>query len=349
MARGDPTRPAVPTVGLALGSGSSRGWAHIGIIRALKERGVEPTVVAGASIGSLVGGAFASGQLDALEEWARSLGRVDVLKLLDTTLHRGGVMSGDRLMNALHEVLDDRDIEDLSVPFGAVATELDTGVEVWLRDDSMLDAIRASSGLPGLFTPVWYKGRWLIDGGVVNPVPVSLCRALGADYVIAVSLNKHLKTYSSRWRRDDPPGEDAPEEGPLDPMEMEDEDGGGDQDAPDPGDAEIDGAAGEGESRWARLEERWSGLFNGLVESWRAARRPEPGVFDVVGTSISIMQDRITRSRMVGDPPEILLEPDLGHFEIMDFHRAEEAMELGHAVVERAGDRVEELKALLER
>jgi NTE family protein len=347
MASNEQREPVTPTVGLALGSGSSRGWSHIGIIRALQERGIRPSVVAGASIGSLVGGAYASGQLDDLEAWARELGRVDVWRLLDTTLRGGGVMTGNRLMGALAEVLEDHDIEDLPMPFAAVATELDTGVEVWLREDSMLDAIRASSGLPGLFTPVWHKGRWLIDGGVVNPVPVSLCRALGADYVIAVSLNKRLKTYAARWRR---PDSDEPSE-----KESHGPRGGEASEPPEeppPPDQPEDADAPHGEeepSRLARLEERWSGLVDGLVESWKKARRRDPGVFDVVGTSISIMQDRITRSRMVGDPPEIILEPDMGHFELMDFHRAEEAMELGRAAVERETEHLEELKGMLER
>lgn len=345
--------PSEIRLGLALGSGSSRGWSHIGVIRALEERGVRPTVIAGASIGSLVGGAYASGQLGELENWALSLSRMDVLRLLDTTFARGGgVMSGERLFAALDEVLENPTIESLELPYGAVATELDTGVEVWLRSGPLLDAVRASSGMPGLFTPVWYEGRWLIDGGVVNPVPVNLCRALGADYVIAVSLNKHRRAYSRAARaaslREEPAGGgDAGENRLADSAAAEGA-------APEPADGGPstggDGSDDDpsGSSRWPRLE-RISGLVEGLVESWRGGeeRRPEPGVFDVVGSSISIMQDRITRSRMVGDPPEILLEPDLSHFELMDFHRAEEAVEIGRSVVERAADPIEDLKAIL--
>ena len=177
-------------VGLALGSGSARGWSHIGVLRALEERGIRPTIVSGASTGSLVAASYASGQLDALESWARTLSKMDVWRLLDATFAGGGVMRGNRLMRAVGEQLSDRDIESLACEFGAVAADLHTGREIWIRKGSMLEAVRASSGLPGLFTPIRHEGRWLIDGGVVNPVPVSLCRAAGADFVIAVNLNR---------------------------------------------------------------------------------------------------------------------------------------------------------------
>jgi NTE family protein len=306
-------------IGVALGSGSARGWAHIGVLRALAERGIRPDVVVGASIGSLVGAAYASGQLDTLEAWAGDLSRMDVWRLLDTTIRRGGVMSGNRLMRAVRERLTDHEIQDLPIPFAAVATELDTGVEVWLRQGSMLDAVRASSGIPGMFTPTWYQDRWLIDGGVVNPVPVSTCRALGADYVIAVNLNAHLSGFTGR-RRFPPPREEV-EELPEDV-------------------AEEDSPAGL---------ERLTGLVHGLVDSLRAARgsESEPGLFDVVGASIAIMEDRITRSRMVGDPPDIVIEPDLPDFELMDFHRAAEAIPVGQEAVARVDEDLDALKAVL--
>jgi NTE family protein len=310
-----PLRPV--KIGIALGSGSARGWAHLGILRALGERGIRPDVVAGASIGSLVGAAYASRQLDSLESWAMELGRMDVWRLLDTTIRRGGVMSGDRLMRAIREHIDDLDIEDLPIPFAAVATELDTGVEVWLREGPMLTAVRASSGIPGMFTPMWHQDRWLIDGGVVNPVPVSVCRALGADYVIAVNLNKHLQAFTGTRRRHPPPREEMEE-----PPEE------------------------EGEEDNAGLS-KLTGLVHGLVDSFKAARGEEPGLFDVMGASITIMGDRITRSRMVGDPPDVVIEPDVGDFELLDFHRAAEAIPLGLEAVERVEEEIEELREAL--
>lgn len=300
-------------IGLALGSGSARGWAHIGIIQELGQRGIVPEVVAGASVGALVGATYASGQLQALEDWVRQLGRVDVLRLLDTSLRRGGMMSGDRLMRAIRERIDDHDIEDLPIPFAAVATGLDTGLEIWLREGSMLRAVRASSGLPGVFTPVWHEDRWLVDGGLVNSVPVSVCRALGADYVIGVNLNRHLRTYPRLRREADPP-----------PVEVEPE-------------VEDNG--------WLSVPQL-SGLVNGLIESLKPDGTDEPGLFNVIGTSISIMQDRIMRSRMVGDPPDIVIDPELGEFELLDFHRADEAISIGRQAVTDLAVEVDALGAM---
>ena len=283
------------TIGLALGSGSARGWSHIGVLRALEERGIRPGIVAGASTGSLVAAAYASRQVESLEAWARTLSKMDVWRLLDARFAGGGVMRGNRLMRTVGEQLEDRDIEALECAFGAVAVDLYTGREVWIRKGSMLEAVRASSGLPGLFTPIRHDGRWLIDGGVVNPVPVSLCRAMGADYVIAVNLNKPVTR----------PTEPVAEEPPPSPERTE-------------------------------LFARWSGLLGDFVSSIRSNKDiSEPGMIEVVYSSITIMQDQITRSRLVGDPPELLVRPLLGDFHLMDFHRAGEAIDAGYAAVEK--------------
>jgi NTE family protein len=300
-----------PIIGLALGSGSARGWAHFGILRALREHGLEPSVVAGASVGALVGAAYASGQADALEAWARTLTKRDVWTLLDATFPSGGVIRGDRLMQAIGGQIEDRPIESLPRSFAAVAADLITGQEVWLRTGPMLRAVRASSGLPGLFAPVEHEGRWLIDGGVVNPVPVSLCRALGADYVIAVNLNS---TLSGRRRRK------RPSAARIEPQ------------------AHV--AATEG---GLPLRERWAGLVDGLVDSLHSPRRNEPGLFEVMANAINIMQDRITRSRLVGDPPYVTISPELVEFQLMDFHRAAQAIEIGYEAARRTDTELREL------
>ena len=175
-------------IGLALGGGSARGWSHIGVIRALEEAGIEPDIVCGTSIGSLVGAAYAAGELDRLEGWVRSLTWQNVVSLLDVTV-TGGFIKGAKLVEFFGSRFKDTDISKLPKPFGAVATELVTGREVWLREGSVIESVRASIAVPGLFTPVARDGRLLVDGGLVNPVPVSLCRAMGADIVIAVELN----------------------------------------------------------------------------------------------------------------------------------------------------------------
>ena len=189
-----------PRIGLALGSGSARGWAHIGAIRALEERGVKPDMICGSSIGALVGAAYASGQLDKLEEWVTGLAWTTVVRLMDLSWS-GGLIRGARLFNLFNTILDDVDIDELPVPYGAVATELGSGREVWLRHGKMLDAVRASCAMPGIFRPAVRDGVLLVDGGLVNPVPVSMCRALGADVVIAVDLSwGKLGVYRDRVR-----------------------------------------------------------------------------------------------------------------------------------------------------
>ncbi len=177
-----------PRIGLALGGGAARGWAHVGVIRALESAGFRPDLVCGTSAGALVGAAYAAGELDRFEAWLVGLGRMDVWSLLD--LHvGGGLLKGDRFIDFFRRTFVDRPIGALGMPFGAVATDLGTGAEVWLRDGSTVDAVHASIALPGLFTPVMRNGRLLVDGGLVDPVPVSLARAMGAEVVIAADLN----------------------------------------------------------------------------------------------------------------------------------------------------------------
>jgi NTE family protein len=285
-----------------LGSGSARGWSHIGVLRALHERGIEPSIVTGSSSGSLVAASYASNQLDALETWVRSLTKMVVWRLLDASFSGGGMMRGNRLMRAVGEQLEDCAIETLPRKFGAVAVDLHTGKEVWIQSGSILNAVRASSGLPGLFTPIFHEGRWLIDGGVLNPLPVSLCRALGADYVIAVNLN--LPLARSRARQ------------PATIEKSETTDNLSDDDR-------------------TELFARWAGLLEDFVSSIRSDRQPsEPGMIEVMYTSINIMQDQISRSRILVDPPDLIVSPRLDDFHLMDFHRAAEAIEAGYAVIE---------------
>jgi NTE family protein len=180
-----------PKLGIALGSGSARGWAHIGVLLALKERGIAPDFVAGCSMGAMVGAAFAAGRVEQLETYALSLDWKRVVGLLDLGL-RGGLIKGDRLLNMFQGQFVECQFSELQIPFAAVATDLATGKEHWLREGRVSDAVRASCTVPGLFRPVLREGRYLVDGSVVNPIPVSLCRAMGAEVVIAVDLGSHM-------------------------------------------------------------------------------------------------------------------------------------------------------------
>lgn len=186
-----PSPMSKPLLALALGGGAARGWAHVGVIRALEMRGVRPDIVCGTSIGALVGAAYASGELDRFEGWLKTLSVMDVVGLMDLSLN-GGLIKGEKLMGFFEKTFVDRPIESLDMPFAAVATDLHTGAEIWLREGSTANAVRASIAVPGLLTPSHYRGKTLVDGGLVNPVPVSLARAMGADKVIAVDLNADL-------------------------------------------------------------------------------------------------------------------------------------------------------------
>lgn len=305
---------STPRLGLALGSGSARGWAHIGILRALEERGLKPDVVTGASVGALVGAACAVGRLADLEDWVCKLTQRDVWRLVDTTFRSGGVMTGNRLMEAIAAHIGDAPIETLPMRFGAVATDLYTGEEIWLREGPFMTAVRASSGLPGLFSPTWHEGRWLIDGGVVNPVPVSLCRALGADIVIAVDLRRSVTQVALRALEQSSRNQTAPEQ-----------------------EASTEGTA---------ILQKWTGLVDGLVETFRS-RRTEPGLFEVMTSAVNIMQDRITRSRLAIDPADLVLRPDLTRFQLMDFHRGREAIDVGRALIDQVASQLEPISALL--
>jgi NTE family protein len=290
-----------PRLGLALGSGSARGWAHIGVLQVLTEEGVRPDVICGASIGALVGAAYAAGELDRFSDWVQRLGMREVFGFMDFNI-TGGMLKGEKLIAYWRRNFTDFDIESSPLPYGAVATDLHSGAEVWLRHGSIADAVRASIALPGLFTPVVRDdGRLLVDGGLVNPVPTSLARAMGADIVIGVDLNADILARHMR---------------PLAVVQTSAQDDGL---LPDP-EPEPQPAKGAG---WMQR-----------LTPWRTGAAPVaaprvPSMLDVVMTSVNIMQMRITRSRMAGDPPEVVVAPALAHLGLLDFHRAGEAIEEG--------------------
>ena len=289
-------------LGLALGSGSARGWAHIGVIRALEAAGLRPDIVAGTSIGALVGAAYAAGELDRLERWVLELGVADVIGFMDLSFG-GGAFKGDRLVEFFRRNASDRPIETLPLVFGAVATSLNSGAEVWLRTGSMLEAVRASIALPGIFTPVSRDGAFLVDGGLVNPVPVSLARALGADIVIAVDLGSDI--LGRRFRVPAPPATPA-----------------------------------SGVQKW--IQDLRSS-FGAADEGEPGEETPLPSLPDVIAAAMDIVQVRIARSRLAGEPPELLVTPRLARLRLFDFHCAREAIEEGRRAVERVGHNLADL------
>ena len=303
-------------IGIALGSGSARGWAHIGVIQGLAEMGIEPDIVAGSSIGAFVGAAYASNQMDKLENWVCTLTWKEILNYIDLTVLGGGFIQGEKLFEFARKIVKYDTIESLPRRFGAVATELETGREMWFQDGSLLDAVRASIALPGVFTPSKLNDRWLVDGGLSNPVPVSLCRAMGANVVIAVNLNgdvvgKHIRKHARQAESTEK--DVSTTEGSL--LERVS--------------AQLKYSLHE------RKDDLLSQLFGDSLDS--------PGLFDVIASSINIMQDRITRSRMAGDPPEIILAPQLSHIGLMEFDQATIAIEEGRTCVQRMRPALEQL------
>lgn len=287
-------------IGLALGSGIARGWAHIGVLRALMRAGITPDIVCGTSIGALVGGVYLGGHLDRLEEWALSLNRLRMARYLDVQLGGGGLIGGRRLTALLREALGDMSVESLPFPFAAVATELATGQEVWLQRGHLVDAIRASYALPGIFTPVQIDGRWLVDGALVNPVPVSVCRALGARLVIAVNLN--ADTFGK-------------------------------------GRVAAAGEEGDDFDLFVQNGEEMPTSPHGaaaLMRQFLGQSRSAPSMFGVMVGALNIMQDRLSRSRLAGDPADVTVSPRLGPIGLLEFHRAEEAMAEGASAMDRA-------------
>jgi NTE family protein len=300
-----------PSIGLVLGSGAARGFAHIGVMRALMAHGIKPDIIVGTSMGALVGGCYATDQLDTLEEWARSLTMRRIIGYLDVRIGGSGLIGGGRLANRLEESIGEALIEDLPIRFAAIATEIGTGHEVWLTRGSLSLAVRASYALPGIFPPVHLGGRWLVDGALVNPVPVSAARALGARVVIAVNMD------ADRFGRGTTIASHGSELNEAPPAAIEPPRNG-----------------------FARLR--------GIFGAERALKRQiiagdsRPSFSTVMVESFNIMQDRLTRMRLAGDPPDVHITPRIGHIGWVDFHHAAESIEVGRAATEKAIDSITE-------
>jgi len=298
-----------PQIGLALGSGVARGWAHIGVLRALEHAGLKPDIVAGTSIGALVGAAYLGGHLPYLEAWALKLNRTRLSRLFDFQLGGGGLIAGRRVLQALHPEMLALAIEDLPVPFICVATDLANGHEVWLRNGSLVEALRASYAVPALFPPVNIESRWLIDGALANPVPVSVCRAMGAHVTIAVNLSSEAFGES--------PAEDV-------------------LDIAEPGNGKApNGEGADGDTVPAiRMQ---------FLRQFFRRRNGEPSAFAVMARTFYIVQDRIARSRLAGDPPELTIFPRLAGIGILDFNRARESIAAGEAATRAALPKLRQL------
>ena len=289
-----------PKIGLALGSGVAKGGAHIGVLRAMSEKGIVPDVVAGTSIGAVVAGAYVSKGLDDLESWARDLSKTNFFRFIDFRLRGGGLFGGQKLYDLMVKSFGHHKIEELPTPFVAVGCDLMTGHEVWMQKGDLVPALRASFALPGVFDPVVWDGRWIVDGALVNPVPVAVCRALGAELVIAVNLAEDIFGRARAER------EHAVGTGKYGVF--------ADSLAPQ----EITG-------------KQRSGMF---VRNLLRHEKGAPSIFANMVASLNIVQNRLSRSRLAGDPPDISIDPRVGHIGLMEFHRADELIDIGHQAFE---------------
>jgi len=286
-----------PGIALALGGGAARGWAHIGVLRALDEAGIQIDMIAGTSIGALVGGCYLAGKLDELEEFARSLTKRRIFGLLDLHLGGSGLLGGLKLTAKMQEHLNGTTFADLTRPFVCVAAEIRTGHEIWLSNGSLITAMRASYALPGVFEPVTCNKRVLVDGALVNPVPVSVCRAYEQRLVVAVNLHYDLFGRAAVIKHS----------------------------------ADTDG---DGEAEL-------------VIDKGPSDREARLGITGVMVEAFNIIQDRISRARMAGDPPDLSLLPKLGHIGLTEFHRADEAIRLGYETARAQIGELERLRGVL--
>ncbi|MFM2483234.1 patatin-like phospholipase RssA [Celerinatantimonas sp. YJH-8] len=303
--------PNHPKIGIALGSGAAKGWAHIGVLKALEELNIYPEVVAGCSIGAFVGASYANRCMGELEPWVCSLTNWEVFKLLDVGFHRGGLIAGKKVFSLADDLLGPRNIEASQLPFAMVATELYSGHEIWLQRGNMRRAVRASCAMPGLLSPIRWHGQWLVDGAVSNPVPVSLCRALGATHVIAVDLQAHRFSRKSVS---------------LEPILLHDRRGEPRREGND--------------TLFSRMMGVGTGYFHSVVGrlGGRAKVKRQndtPNMMAVMSGSLDILEDKLKRSRMAGDPPEVLIAPQVSDIGLMEFFRAQECIDLGYQAVMR--------------
>lgn len=317
-----PRRARKGGVALALGGGAAKGWAHIGLLRAFEEANIAISMIAGTSIGAVVGGCYLAGKLDELEEFARSLTRPGMLRYLDFSLTGNGLISGQRLTTHLKAHMSGIDIEQLDIPFVTICTDILTGHEIWLHDGPLIEAIRASYALPGVFSPLVHNGRMLVDGAIVNPVPVSACRAYEPEVVIAADLNSETFGRGTVIRASHYDGGLG---APAEPVEAPENMQGADSAST----AMLAQAVSDAAAMASSEESNGNQVAKALV---RRAVQPKSrlGMMGVMMEAFNIIQDRIARARLAGDPPDFTIRPRLGHVGLADFYKADEAIEAGY-------------------
>jgi len=305
-----------PKIGLALGSGSARGLAHLGVIRAIEDAGIEVDFIAGSSMGALIGAIYASGKLNELEASFRGFDWKKSASFFDVVLPKSGLLDGAKVSELVRAHIHHETIEMLAKPFAAVATDIVSGEEVVIRSGDVIEAVRASISVPGIFTPVRSNGHILVDGGLTNPVPVSVARAMGADIVIAVDLNheiingKNMKPLLSAAKVNTPE-DNAP--------------------------GMLSRWVGDYRLSMKDLKQKLIAANNPASAQFRkwVSAEPLPSIFEVLLASINIMETRLTQTRLSLDRPDVIIQPPLGHIRFMEFGRAEEIIAIGYEHTQR--------------
>lgn len=312
-------------VGLALGGGGARGWAHIGVLRALEEADIKIDYLAGTSVGALIGGVYATGALNQLENFANEITVDNLLPLIDVSFPNLGLIEGKQVYSFIMEYLADKNIEDANIPFRCVATNFLLKKEVVFRSGNMVDAIRASISIPGIFVPFKQGDVYLVDGGVVNPVPVSVVEDMGAEIVIAVNLNKEPKTEKASSSCESNKSESNTQEEQMDETSQKVQE----QQQSESGIVQ-------------NLKERYETFKNILddcedkIDDWLPDAKTGLNVFDVIGNSINMMEQQVTQVNMMEYPPDLLIEPDLRDCGIFDFHEAQSTIKKGYDAAKAA-------------
>lgn len=327
------------TVGLALGGGGARGWAHIGALRALQEHNINIDCVAGTSIGALVGAIYVRGELHRLEQFAEDIDVNNLLSLLDVSFPGLGLVEGHRVREFLADYLTDATLESCDIPFRCVATNFLTKREVVFESGSLVDAVRASISMPGVFVPCKYENDYFVDGGVMNPVPVNIVKAMGADVVIAVNLNH------------DPRPLDHASVQPVNPARVEK---GSDENTESPGhqnERESDDQSHQSSQDTSPMEglvdhyENVKAVLQDNIDDWMPDPKTGINIFDVIGNSINMMEQQVTQVRLSRDAPDILIEPDLIEYGIFDFQQAQPMIQKGY---DATNEKISAIKAAID-
>ncbi|HAC15068.1 MAG TPA: hypothetical protein DCE78_03875 [Bacteroidetes bacterium] len=323
-------------IGLALGSGSARGLSHIGVLRAFEDAGIKPAFIAGTSIGSMMGAAYASGNLDKMEEFMRQITVRKMMTYCDFLLPRQALMEGEKIKNLIHELIPIADFNDLEIPFKAVACDIHSGKQVILDSGDVRNAVRASISLPGIFLPVYHENRWLVDGGLVNPVPVSLVRDAGVDIVIAVDLNRGVLD-SNGFKKDRVSKKQLKNERSKKLKEKSDSKKDHDQ-------IEIVKSEDNFVENWfmetlgSRYHEM-SRSFKETINKWASddkKEKPEgPSIFDALAFSVDIMSVQITKHNFEIHPADHVIAPDVGHLGLFDYDEAVPTIDDGYEKAEK--------------